>query len=117
MRTNLLEETLEILQNHEKSIEDVKFICCKWMEYNCSIGYHKEYEYYMTWEDFASMANRFYDNGYGGTKVKDRLQIVGKNWWLERHEYDGSEWWEFKSLPKKPKEYKKFSLFNYEEDE
>lgn len=28
--------------------------------------------------------------------------IVGDDWWMERHEYDGSEWWEFKELPKKP---------------
>jgi hypothetical protein len=26
--------------------------------------------------------------------------VIGSDWWLERHEYDGSEWWEFKSLPK-----------------
>lgn len=25
--------------------------------------------------------------------------VVGDDWWLERHEYDGSEWWEFKRLP------------------
>lgn len=31
------------------------------------------------------------------------LKIVGDNWWLERHEYDGAEWFEFKTLPQKPK--------------
>ena len=60
--------------------------------------------------------NKEYDDGYGETEVKDDLQIVGANWWLERHEYDGSEWWEFKSLPTQPEEYKKFSPFNYDED-
>lgn len=117
MRTNLLEETLEIMQNHGKSIKDVKFVRCDWGVCDYDFGYYKEYEYYMSWEDFASMANRFYDNGYGGTEVKDNLQIIGKDWWVERHEYDGSEWWEFKSLPIQPEEYKKFSPFKYEEDE
>lgn len=92
MRTNLLEETLEIMQNHGKSIKDVRFVRCDWMVYDYDLEYYKEYEYYMSWEDFASMANRFYDSSYGGTEVKDNLQIIGKNWWLERHEYDGSEW-------------------------
>jgi len=27
---------------------------------------------------------------------------VGDDWWLERHEYDGSEWWVFQKLPIKP---------------
>lgn len=116
MKTNLLEETLEIMQDHGKNIGNVKFIRCEWMEYDYDLEYYKEDECYMSWEDFVSMANRFYDNGYGGTKVKDSLQIVGENWWLERHEYDGSEWWEFKSLPTRPEEYKKFSPFNYEKE-
>ena len=111
---NLLEETLEIIQNHGKTTDEIKFVKCKWNKWTSSGVIY--YEYYMTWDDFVSQANRRYDDGYGGTIVEDDLQIVGKNWWLERHEYDGSEWWEFKSLPKKPKEYKKFNPFKYEED-
>jgi hypothetical protein len=30
------------------------------------------------------------------------LIIVGDNWWLERKEYDGSEWFEFKKKKKEP---------------
>lgn len=33
------------------------------------------------------------------------LIIVGDTWWLERHEYDGCEWFEFKELPSKPEKY------------
>lgn len=29
---------------------------------------------------------------------------MGDDWWLERHEYDGSEWFELKELPDKPKQ-------------
>ena len=32
------------------------------------------------------------------------LLIVGKDFWLERVEYDGSEWWEFKTMPREPEE-------------
>ena len=112
---NLLEETLKIMNSHNKTPEDVNFIRCKWDNWGKDDKY-AEYEYYMTWKDFIEEANKMYDNGFGDTEVKYNLQIVGKNWWLERHEYDGSEWWEFKSLPTQPKEYKKFSPFKYEED-
>ena len=27
------------------------------------------------------------------------LVLVGDGWWIERCEYDGSEWWEFKTIP------------------
>ena len=112
---NLLEETIEIIKENNKSTNEIKFVRCKWDKWtNGNVVY---YECYMAWEDFVFQANRRYDDGYGGTIVKDDLQIVGKDWWLERHEYDGSEWWEFKSLPTQPKEYKKFSPFKYEEDE
>ena len=59
---------------------------------------------YFTWEEFAKLANKKYDNGYGGNEVPLDLIVVGKDWWLERHEYDGAEWWEFKKLPVKPKQ-------------
>ena len=28
----------------------------------------------------------------------------GSDWWLERGEYDGSEWWEFRREPVKDKQ-------------
>ena len=27
------------------------------------------------------------------------LVVVGEGWWLERCDYEGAEWWEFKTLP------------------
>lgn len=40
----------------------------------------------------------------GGRRYESVLDllVVGNNWWLERHNYDGSEWWEFKRLPTRP---------------
>lgn len=87
---NLLKETIQKLEENRKTPEDV--LWCGSEEFG-----------YFTWSDFLLMANREYDSGYGGQEVATDLRIVGKDWWLERHEYDGSEWWEFKSIPKKPK--------------
>ena len=39
------------------------------------------------------------DSGYGSAEIREDLVIVGKDWWLERDEYDGSEWWAFHTMP------------------
>lgn len=52
-----------------------------------------------------------YDSGFGCEEVSLKLLIVGKDWWLERHEYDGSEWFEFKTLPTKPDIQEKINIW------
>ena len=39
-----------------------------------------------------------YDSGYGGQELFGII-VFKDCTWLERHEYDGSEWWERKELP------------------
>jgi len=91
---NLLQETLEILSEQGKTKDDVLW---------CGSGAYG----YFTWEDFEELANDDYNEDYGLQEVVTDLLIVGKDFWLERHEYDGSEWWEYKSFPKKPEKYVK----------
>ena len=88
---NLLQETNEDLKQHGKTWEDVSFIADK----------HGEIEL----EQFKGLADKRYDNGYGSAEVSQSLVIVGDNWWLERAEYDGSEWWEYKTIPTKPDKF------------
>ena len=85
---NLLKETVEILSRHGKSPSDVEWIG------NAS--------FHFSWDVFLTAANADYNNGYGGHEVAADLLVVGKDFWLERHEYDGSEWWEYKEHPPKP---------------
>jgi len=40
-----------------------------------------------------------YDNGFGVQELYGYV-LLDDNDWLERHEYDGSEWWEYKKYPK-----------------
>ena len=40
-----------------------------------------------------------YNDGYGLEEINTKLILVGKDFWLERGTYDGSEWWEYKSMP------------------
>ena len=88
MMTNLKEETLQALKDCGKTIEDVLWIGDGKVRFPINA--------------FLKAADRLYDNGYGGQEVDANLVIVGDNWWLERAEYDGSEWWDFKRPPCEP---------------
>jgi hypothetical protein len=85
---NLLQETLGVLKENGKTKNDIVWVGCS--------------DFQIPWNVFAEMSNTEYDNGYGMDEVNGNLLIVGTNFWLERHEYDGSEWWEFKTLPTIP---------------
>lgn len=82
---NLLEETLGVLSANGKKPEDVYWVGTP--ELNTG------------WSEFVKIANVEYNPGYGSQEVATDLLVVGNGWWLERHEYDGSEWWEFKNQP------------------
>lgn len=85
---NLLEETIEFLEENGKKPKDVKWVGDKTV--------------FFEWKHFEKIANKEYDSGYGSQEVLRNLLVVGDSWWLERHEYDGSEWWEYKEMPIKP---------------
>ena len=87
---NLLEEIKDILKENNKKIEDIEWVGTT--------------EKYVDIDIFLKLANTNYDDDYGAPEVAQDLIIVGNNWWLERHEYDGSEWFEYKSMFEKPKE-------------
>lgn len=85
---NLKEETLADLRKHGKSAEDVRWVGTSGREFPLDV--------------FWKEADRTYDDGFGGAEVNECLMVVGDDWWLERHEYDGSEWWEYKEHPSQP---------------
>lgn len=84
---NLWDETIEELNRHNLKWEDVDFAIVT-------------DAFYVSKDDFETFAKRInYDEGFGLVVIDPRLKIVGDNWWLERAEYDGKEWWEFKTMP------------------
>ena len=97
---NLLQETIDDIKDYGKSIDGIENIGSE--QYSC------------TWEEFKVLADINYDSGFGGQNVSCDLVILFKDKsWMERGEYDGSEWWEFKSPPVFNKEDKKIeSLFS-----
>lgn len=86
---SLLEETLEILQENNKTEMDV--LWCGSEKYG-----------WFDFEHFKNIADVEYDDGYGAQEIAKDLIIVGKDFWLSRGEYDGSEWWKYNTFPIKP---------------
>ena len=84
---NLLKETKKILEQHGKTFDDVIFVG------------DTRFKTKMAVEDFIKRANNNFMDDYDSIKINIDLILVGKDFWLERHEYDGSEWWEYKSMP------------------
>ena len=89
MYITLAEETLNILNKHGKSEKDIKWIGCK--------------KFTIPIDEFWKQAQKRYDDSYGIIEVMPDLIIVGEDFWLERAEYDGAEWWEYKEFPQMPK--------------
>lgn len=83
----LLEETKAKLKASEVSASDV-------------VGVITE-DGWCTWAEFEKISNFYYDSGYGYPEVDMSLKVLGPDWWLERREYDGAEWWEFCRTPTK----------------
>ncbi len=84
---SLLVETTTEMADNGKLPEDVRWVGSR------------DGKLAMPWADFAEIADFDYDNGYGGQEIAKDLVVVGVDWWLERHEYDGAEWWEYKTIP------------------
>ncbi len=83
---NLLEETIDFLMEHNLKPEDVDYI--------------KKGKKACSWHEFSNLAKDLnYDDGFGRRVIPLNLKIVGKDWWLERSEYDGAEGWNFKHFP------------------
>jgi hypothetical protein len=81
---NLLQETIRDIESSGHTPEDIVFIGSEESGHRC------------TWEQFQVLANIEYDCGYGAQEVATDLIIVfsdGTKMW--RHEYDGSERWDF----------------------
>lgn len=84
MTVNLWEEIIDMLEDNNKTWDDVITIQCDTNSFDKNV--------------FRGVAKSInYDPEYGNEQINLSLKIIGDNWWLERHSYVGSEWWEYKS--------------------
>jgi hypothetical protein len=100
---NLLEETKNEITRIGKTIQDIDFINIT-DEVEKFQNYEKVKYFSTDFDGFVKFCERFrnYDNGLGAVKVPiDTVVVFKDNTWLERAEYDGSERWVYKQIPKK----------------
>lgn len=64
--------------------------------FNLPIGYSEE-----QFNEFCEALDFEYDAGYGGQELFGFIWYLDGRW-SERGEYDGSEWWNYKSSPPIP---------------
>jgi len=86
---NFKTETLKVLELYNLDVDSILYVSM------CP----DDEVYFFKWEDFIDVCDFEYDNGYGGVEINSTLIVVGDTWWLERNEYDGSEWWTLKRPP------------------
>jgi len=80
-------------------IEDRKVIYVK-IRYNESYAYPVEIE--GTLDKVTPLLNFDYDDGFG-TQYLEGTIWYSDGTWSDRCEYDGSEWWSYRSCPPIPK--------------
>ena len=106
--TNLWNETMRKLADHN-------------LDFDRDVIQVQTCDGYINKELFKMMAMAInYDSGYGLAEIREDLLIVGKDWWLERDEYDGSEWWVFRTMPELLKNdagAPRLTTYDFEEEE
>lgn len=107
---NAKEELLEVLSDLSKEVSDIK---CLWVGYDEYLdrarqtrAFHNHTKLRVGWTEQELQKLWYdldfeYDEGYGDQ------ELFGIVWfndgsWLERGEYDGAEWWAYRTTPKIP---------------
>ena len=91
---NLKVETLDALEEVNKTIEDIDYC-------HIYIGAWYREQKILCQEDFdIDKIDITYDSGYG-TQAIFGFIVFKDDTWLSRREYDGSEWWEYFSKPER----------------
>lgn len=100
--SNAKEEFLEHVEG--------KNVTCALVKYEYKYGEFKTFvlkNHYtqLDYDLFLQSLNFVYDDGFGGQELHGYIWYDDGTW-SERGEYDGSEWWEYQSVPQVPDECK-----------
>ena len=100
---NLLKETMCDIMESGHTPKDIIFIGSERTGHSC------------TWDEYVTLANIEYDNGFGSQKIADDLIIVFKDGCkMWRSEYDGSESWGYSKPFKMPEDLKPIKALTYD---
>ena len=91
MLTNLYDETIKAINGRKIAYAKIKYI-------NHTYSLKPNHTYSERGEFYNSLRNINYDNGYGSQYIFGFV-VFTDGTWIERKEYDGSEWWGSKRCP------------------
>lgn len=94
---NALEELIKVCERCWKSLEDIDYWWVGWEEKNQCIFNSDSIE---IMKKFLKDKYSNYDNWYWWQVLYGEIVFKDKTW-LERWEYDWSEWWEYKKCPER----------------
>ncbi len=99
--TNCKKEFIEHTKGKNILCAELKHDCDYWDDdikrsADLKIGFSQN-----DFEMFLRSLDYEYDDGYGGQELFGVIWYTDGTW-SERGEYDGSEWWEYKSVPSIP---------------
>lgn len=95
---NALNELYNKLERIDKTTDDIDYFRI----YRENLGEDYEYIKIIDVNDSIDKLNFKYDNDFGKQELFGYVVFKDKTW-LERDEYDGREWWEYKCCPTKEK--------------
>jgi len=98
---NFKQETLDLIGNHK--IDEYMFKYSMDWCFSTITSYKGKEE--IAWDEIP-ITMRMYDKGYGSQYWKGWITFKDTDDWLEREEYDGMEWWSWRSKPSLEKERK-----------
>jgi hypothetical protein len=105
--TNAKEELLRVIGNKSVVALEISYSPCSlWEMYDETPPPSKELKLPVCytqedWDNLLSKLDFKYDAGYGGMELQGTVWFADQTW-LERKEYDGSEWWCHMSRPDIP---------------
>ena len=94
---NALNELIDVCKYNWKSLEDIDYWWVGWDDDNQCIFNSDSIE---IMKKFLNDNYSNYDNWWGSQELYWEIVFKDKTW-LERWEYDGSEWWEYKKCPER----------------
>lgn len=96
--TNLKEETLKVLNKEGYSMSDIAWAAIEYRNIKPKRFVLPPNTNEETKISFIDTLNFLYNDGFGCQLVYGNI-VLKDNSWLERAEYDGSEWWAYKTAP------------------
>lgn len=100
--TNFKQETLERIGDHKVAEYKLEYVRDWTLSENPTYMGSDEIKW-----DVVTKSELTYDSGYGCQYWRGWITFKDTPDWLERQEYDGSEWWAWRSKPSLEKEREK----------